>query len=159
MSITATPATIDSGWRFNRDYGDYSQVERFLPAFMARLAELETAGRYRYDASFKGHIPGIGGPNEDTAIYLLQGLERVKAEEAMVAQLLADGYEYVTELDGPRKYRHVVLLRTRRMGEGTIDIRDGRLLPDSDGQPHMVLPKGKRTNGYRVSDRRVLALK
>src|SRR5213595_936133 len=95
---------IDSGWRFNKDYRDYSQVEAFLPSFMARLQELEAAGKYRYNDSFKGHIPGIEGPSEDSAIFMLQGLERWNAEHAKEDALVADGYEYVTDLVSGRKY-------------------------------------------------------
>lgn len=147
---------IDSGWRFNKKYKDLAQVETFLPSFMARLQELEAAGKYRYNASFKGHIPGIEGPDEDSAIYLLQNLERWNAEQANEAALIADGYEYVTELASMRKYSHIVLIRTREMGLGWVDYRNARLVP-REGKPWAILPKGKRTNGYSVSDRKVLA--
>lgn len=140
---------------FNKDYRDYAQVEEFLPAFMSRLAELESAGQYRYNDSFKGHIPGIEGPSEDSAIYMLQGLERWNTERARVAALLASGYSELTELDTMTRYSHIVLVRVRDMGEPWADYHDARLVP-KDGQPYAILPKGKRTNGYSVSGRRVL---
>lgn len=146
---------IDSGWRFNKDYRDYLQVEAFLPSFMGRLAELDAAGKYRYNASFKGHIPGAEGPDEDAAIYMLQQLEGWNAENAKEAALVADGYEYVTELAVTQKFAHIVLVRTRDMGEGWAEYRDARLVP-RDGKPWAILPKGKRVNGYSVSDRKVM---
>jgi hypothetical protein len=156
--MTAAAAAVDSGWRFNKDYKDYEQVRQFLPAFMVRLAELEAAGKYRYNDSFKGHIPGIEGPSEDSAIYMLQKLEQWNAEQAREQALLDSGYVYVTELEAVTRYKHVVLVRSRDMGDGWADWADARLVP-RDGRPWAVLPKGRRTNGYSIYDRRVLVLK
>ena len=52
-TLTTTP------FFFNGDFQDLAQVAPFLPAFEARLAELEAAGEYRYNDAFKGCIPGI----------------------------------------------------------------------------------------------------
>jgi hypothetical protein len=100
-----------SEWRFNRDYNDLEQVRPFLPAFRARLAELEAAG-----------------------------------------------YERMTEVSGPVKCSHIVLYPTRRMGGEWAEYRDARLTPLPYGGM-AVLPKGRRTRGYFVNDRAVLALR
>lgn len=149
------PQTIAPVWRFNRDYDDVEQVAPFLPDFLTRLAELEAAGQYRYNDSFRGSIPGIAGPDEDRGIYLLQGLERQRAQDAKVAELLARGYERVETLDGVRRFAHVVLYPTRRGGGEWAEYRQARLVPRNGG-PYAVLPKGKRTNGYSIGDRAVL---
>lgn len=143
-------------FKFNRDYKDYGQVEQFVPAFMARLREIEAAGQYRYNDSFKGHIPGIEGPDEDTAIYLLQGLERRNRQDEKVAALLAAGYEHASTLDGTTKFERVVLYPTREMGGEWAEYQDARLVPYESGEPRAILPKGKRTHGHLVNGRAVL---
>ena len=60
-------------WTFSKDYKDLEQVGEFYPAYLAVYESLRAAGEYPYNDSFKGRIPGIEGPQEDTAIYLLQG--------------------------------------------------------------------------------------
>jgi len=146
---------VTTEWRFNRQYGDLAQVEQFLPAFLVVLAEIETAGQYRYNASFKGRIPGIEGACEDTAIYLLQGLEAQRRQDERVAQLVAAGYEHLTQLSETRKYSHVVLYPRSRMGGAWAEYRDARLVTNGS-RPYAVLPKGRRTNGHLVSGRAVL---
>jgi hypothetical protein len=143
-------------WQFNKQYADLEQVAEFLPAFLDVLAEIEGAGQYRYNAAFKGRIPGIEGAREDTAIYLLQGLERARKEAARIDELLQAGYIYVTELTETRRYGHVVLTPTRHMGEQWAEFHDVRLVP-RDGRPYGLLPKGRSVNGALVSGRNVLA--
>jgi hypothetical protein len=147
----------DSGWRFNRNYNDTDQVAEFLPAFLKLLVEIESAGQYRYNDSFKGRIPGIEGPNEDSAIYLLQGLESDLQQAAKVATLIRGGYVQVTHLETPRKFAHIVLYSTRHNGEPWGEFHDARLVPRDDGHPFAVIPKGRRTHGFSVGGRAVLA--
>lgn len=142
-------------WRFNKQYDDMEQVAEFLPAFLDVLAEIEGAGQYRYNTSFKGRIPGIEGACEDTAIYLLQALERARKESARIAELLEAGYVYVTELTETHRYGHVVLTPTRHMGATWAEFHDVRVVPNGN-RPYALLPKGKRTNGWLVEGRNVL---
>jgi len=142
-------------WRFNKEYDDMEQVAQFLPAFLDVLTEIESAGQYRYNDSFKGRIPGIAGACEDTAIYLLQGLERARKESARIEELLAAGYVYVTELPATRKYGHVVLTPTRHMGEEWAEFHDARVVPNG-GRPYAILGKGRSVNGHLISGRNVL---
>jgi hypothetical protein len=153
-------------FEFNGDYGDFAQVEPFLPAFLEVFAEVQARPGFAYNDSFVGRIPAIAnkahrGPNsgthEDSAIYMLQGLKRKREQEARIAELLADGYEHIDTLDQRTRFAHIVLYPTRRMGGEWAEYRDARLVPDANDQPRAVLPKGKRTNGYSVNGRRVLA--
>jgi hypothetical protein len=142
-------------FRFNRNYDDLEQVRAFLPAFEARLAELNAAGQYRYNDAFKGHVPGIEGPDEETAIYLLQCLEGADRRREEVDRMLANGYRFVDQLDATTRFAHVVLVPTHRHQGAMSTFRDARVVP-RDGRLFAVLPKGKRTNGILINERRVL---
>lgn len=58
-------------WTWDNDYRNLKQVEEFYPAYLAIYEPLRAAGQTAYNDLFKGRIPGIEGPREDTAIYLL----------------------------------------------------------------------------------------
>lgn len=148
---------------FNRNYKDLEQVAEFLPAFRERLAELERAGQYRYNDAFKGHIPGIEGPDEDTAIYLLQGLDRARENAERIVAALADGYEPLERVDRITKFSSVVVYDDQDRMRGPIwqEWEDARLIPETNahhnpGEICAVLPKGKRTHGHRVNGRKVM---
>lgn len=144
---------------FNRNYKDLEQVREYLPDFCARLGELTEAGEYRYNDSFKGHIPGIEGPDEDTAIYLLQGLERGEQLRAKVAELLNTGYEQITTIDAVTKFSHIIVYEDedRMKGSSWQEWKDARLVPlGATGNLHGILPKGHRTNGVGINGRKVL---
>lgn len=144
-------------FRFNRDYDNLEQVAQYLPRFLEVLAEIEAAGRYRYNDLFKGRIPGIEGPDEDTAIYLLQGLERKRRQDARVAALLADGYDFVEQPADRQRFSAVALVPVRRMGGEFKEYADVRVTLDAYGRPWGLLPKGARTRGVQIGDRRILA--
>lgn len=164
-------------FRFNGNLKDIEQVAKYLPAFEAVLAELEAAGQYRYNDAFKGRIPAIAntaqrGPNvgthEETAIYLLQKLERARRLAEKVAALEAEGYVHVEYVDGVTRYRRVIFYSDPYQsfrGEWQ-EWADARLLPEErpmrDGEfgnfIHGVLPKGKRTHGVTRDGRKVLVL-
>lgn len=142
-------------WTFNGKYEDYSQVAAYLPRFREVLAELTARGEYRYNSSFKGRIAGIEGPGEDTAIYMLQGLEHKEAQDAKVETLLAADHAWLDSAEGTTKFKHVVLVPMSRMGGAWAEFRDARVIA-RNGEPHAVLPKGKRTHGHLILGRRVL---
>lgn len=161
--------TTTTGFRFNKSYDDLEQVREFMPAFLARLHALEAAGKYRYNDAFKGHVPGIEGPDEDTAIYLLQGLEHQDRQGEKVAALLADGYRWLDELAETQRFTHICLVPTRRNGGEWAEYHDARVVPCSVAWPNgagkrtpnapgVILPKGRRSHGYMVNDRRLLVL-
>jgi len=142
-------------WRFNKNYSDLEQVAEFLPYFESVLNALTAAGEYRYNDAFTGRIPGIAGPDEGRAIYLLQGLERLREQAARVEELVRSGHVHVTEATNTRKYGHIALYATNRNGGTWQEFYGARLVPEN-GRPYSVLPKGKRTNGWLVSGRHVL---
>jgi hypothetical protein len=155
---------------FNRNYDDYEQVAPFIGEYAKVRAEILAAtGRtFVYNDELVDRIPGIGnkekrpntGSHEDAAIYMLQTLFRWWEQEAKIIDLLANGYEHVETLSGTERFAHVVLYPTRNMGGEWQEFRDCRLvIKDEAGHPGYVLPKGKRTHGYLISDRRVLARK
>lgn len=153
--------TASTGFTFDRNYDNHDQVAEFLPAYLQVYNEIIDAGEYPYNDSFKGRIPGIAGPDEDKAIYLLQGLRALQELEAQVAAALAEGYEHITELDGITKFRMVVHYGFYMGGTGWQQWPDARLVPPGAGrfpESWCVLPKGRRTNGVLLSAK-ILALR
>lgn len=145
---------------FNRDYDDYEQVMPYYAKYLERYIELLREGQYPYNDSFKGHL-GIEADdrNEDSAIYLCQNLRRLREMHTKIERLLAQDYKQVDELDKPTKFEHIVLFPTRNGGGEWAEYREARLIPDvmRGTVPYAILPKGKRTHGYLVSGRSVLA--
>lgn len=139
-------------WAWNNDYKDLGQVEEFYPAYLAVYEELREAGQYPYNDSFKGRIPGIEGPREDTAIYLLQKLRGMHAHEAKLAAYRADGWRDFdrSELgDAPARFAGVVDHGFEMGGSGWREWENARLTPYHSSV--MVLPGRNRTNGHLVT--------
>jgi hypothetical protein len=134
-------------WRFNRNYKDKTQVEPFYPAYLAVYDELHAKGEYHYNDSFRGRIPGIEGPDEDAAIYLLQQLRSLKDLDTDIERYLADGGERIETLTETTKFASVVSYGFYVGGTGWIEWHDARIVPDMNQRPSTLLPKGKRTNG------------
>jgi hypothetical protein len=148
-------------FRFDRDYDNKGQVAEFLPEFLAVHAEITGADEFPYNDSFKGRIAGIAGPDEDTAIYLLQNLKALNELDALVAKRLAEGYEEITELDKITKFKVVVHYGYYMGGTGWQQWPDARLVPPGAAQypkSWCVLPKGRRTNGVLLQGK-ILALR
>lgn len=143
-----------SPWQFDGNYKNTEQVAAFMPAFLERFAELDPTLSFAYNDSFRGHVAGIEGPCEDTAIYLLQGRKRLLELESRVAQALADGFVEVTETAEPLKCSAVVHYGFYMDGDGWKEWHDVRLFP---GRQWMtVLPKRARTHGHILVGGRVL---
>ncbi|MGO1852785.1 MAG: hypothetical protein ACTH0V_05180 [Microbacteriaceae bacterium] len=147
---------------FNKDYNDLEQVRPYQADYEARRAELDAKGGYPYNADFKGHLPSLGDVDdeaEDTAIYLLQNLHRQDEEQRAESEFLADGGKSITlrdEFDDHAKdgvLRGTVVLRGQYSGGlGWSRMDDVRVTRDGRGG-FIVLPKGRRTNGYRPTSR------
>lgn len=145
-------------WTWNRDYKDLSQVEPFWPSYAEVLAELEEAGQYPYNDSFTGRIPGIEGPDEHRAIYMLQTLRDVRAMEAKVAERREQGWVDVTRADltsTPKRFAKVAAYGYYMGGTGFQEWEDARL--HLYGTSVILLPKRARTRGLTVLGR-LLAL-
>jgi hypothetical protein len=139
-------------WTFNRDYHDLDQVAEFYPAYLKILAELTAAGLYPYNDSFKGRIPGIEGPCEDTAIYLLQSTRSVRETEATVVAHREAGWRDLKpgELDnGPIRYAGIAEYGFYMGGTGWQTWADSRLTKWNSSIA--VLPGRARTNGLLVN--------
>ncbi len=137
---------------FNKDYRDLGQVAEFFDRYLAVYAEITAAGQYPYDDSFKGRIPGIEGPNETTAIYLLQSTRHIMDLNAQVDAAVADGCQLLDAegVEGTTKYARVVQYGFCVGGTGWKEWTDARLVRMTTQRSTMVLPKGRRTHGFLV---------
>lgn len=137
---------------FDKNYDNLDQVAHLWDAYEARYNELVEAGRYPYNDDFKGHIPGAEGPNEDTAIYLLQSTRHVRDYHARVQSLRDQGYtEPVDTSEGTRKFASVAHVTMCYGNYGQVHVHDNARVIFSGGAASAILPKGARTRGYRVS--------
>lgn len=87
---------------FDKDYRNDEQVRPYMADFLRVHDEIEAAGQYPYNDSFKGRIPSLAGTdskNEDTAIYMLQNLRRLDIEAATRAEFVEAGGRKVTADD------------------------------------------------------------
>lgn len=142
-------------WTWNKNYKDLGQVEEFYPAYLAVYEEVTASGGTPYNDLFKGRIPGIKGEREDTAIYMLQTLRKVREIEARVAELREAGWRDFdpAELEGgPVRYAGVAEYMPCVGGMTWGKWADARLVRYGHSSV-MVLPKGKRTNGQLVAGR------
>jgi hypothetical protein len=159
-----------STFQFNGDYHDLAQVAPYIGDFAVLRAEILAAtGRsFAYDDEFVDRLPAIAnttkrpntGTHEDTAIYLLQTLYRAREQEARLLDLLADGYEEITELDGTTSFERVVLYPRSSHDGPWEEFTSARLAAreiGAAGPPFWLLKKGARTHGTMVNERGILA--
>ena len=154
-----TYTMVDVSFTFDRDYGNREQVARFYDDYLLAREAVLAEGGYPYNDSFRGLIPGIEGPDEGTAIYMLQGEYQLRELEARVAAFLADGGQGVEHLDAATKYAVVVEYGFYVGGTGWREWLEARIVPDPTGKPRAVLPKGKRTRGHRLSPEAIVLAK
>jgi hypothetical protein len=145
------------GFTFNGNYRDKEQVRQFLSQFTSLREAMEAAGQYPYNAQFVGKIDGAAGPDEETAIYLLQNLYRIEQEERTMDGFRAE-MTTLAEIHEQQKFSRVVAYRSGHYvgGTGTISSWDDARIVPKDGKPYAVLPKGRRTNGYLINGTEVL---
>jgi|GEM_PF-6772841 len=144
---------------FDQDYDNHEQVRPYFAAYLRRLQALEIAGKYPYNDSFKGHIPGIEGPDEDTAIYLLQGMGDRDAMRAKRDDFLAAGGREMrpSDLHEGQQLRGTVVHCGFYVGDtGWTQFESARLVKNRGRL--MVLEKGKRSSGHLLLGGSVLLL-
>lgn len=144
--------TITPTFVWDKNYDNHDQVEPFYADYLKVYEELTAAGQYPYNDSFKGRIPGIEGPNEDTAIYMLQNLRSLKDMEAKVTAALEDGFVELAEWPEPgtqTKYATIVAYGFYSGGTGWYEWHAGRLMVHN--RSLVVIPKGRRTRGNIVT--------
>lgn len=152
--MTTTPAPFV----FDKDYRNFEQVAHLWDAYDARHRELVAAGRYPYNADFKGKIDGLvaDDKNEDTAIYLLQVTRHIREFDAEVQALRDEGYA-APEVNSPdttvTKYSSVALIRRHYHGgrSGDVKLLSSARVIARHGEVEAVLPKGARTRGYALN--------
>lgn len=133
------------------DYDDDDQTIPHRAAYLARLAELEAAGEYPYNDSFRGHI-GYDGPSEDSMIYQLQSWKAREEHAAKLDALRAEGFRPLKAdeiTDTPRKYAAVIEHGYYMGGTGIRRYDDARLLK-SGCRSVFLIPKGNRTHGHHL---------
>jgi hypothetical protein len=152
-----------SVFSWDNDYSNLEQVRPYLSAFERLKSAMAEAGQFPYNDSFKGRIPGIAeSEREDTAIYLLQRLNREEKRQDQIAKLLDDGFveagrrppgevDYRGQGNGDyhqEKFASIIISNEH----GTTRYESARLVWSRklDGQPYVVMPKGKRTTGRLI---------
>jgi hypothetical protein len=141
-------------WQWNGAYDDLGQVEEFYPAYLAVLEQMRAAGEFPYNDSFRGRVPGIEGPRENTAIYLLQSLRHVRDMEAKVAGYRAAGwrdFDPAEIREVPLRFAGIVEYGQCVGGSGWQEWGSAKLA--QAGRSVMVLPGRNRTNGHIVAGR------
>lgn len=132
-----------------RDYRDRTQVAPFWDAYLARLSELEAAGRYPYNDDFRGHIGADGREDEDFLIYMCQKERHIRDTESKVADRLAAGFVPLTGDHEEGKYAAVAEYAFYHDESGFREYRDVRLVRRHG---HLiVLPRRARTRGYLLT--------
>lgn len=136
-------------WVFNGDYDDLAQIIPFIEPYWTIFEQIKAAGKYPYNSSFEGRIPGLEDalPREETPIYLLQQLRGLVEGHERLAQVLDAGYRRLTELATRERFSSVVVFD---QFYATQRFADARVIPDEQHRASGVLPKGKRTRGLRV---------
>lgn len=153
MNTTETLVLTGKKW-------DKEEVRPFLD----RFSELRDEG-LSYNDDFRGKIPGVAGsPDEDRAIYLLQGLWKIEREKERIRAALADGFRPVEqgEPGGRKRFASILTYRPEHYVGGTgliCEYEDARLVFDEDGNPRMVLPKGKRSHGFEAGNGRTVLVR
>ncbi len=134
---------IAAPWTFNGDYRDLAQVIPFIEDYWAIFEQLKAEGKYIYNRSFVGRIPGLENarPREESPIYLLQGLRRLVEGHKQLARVLGAGYRRLTELPERKRFASVVVFD---QFYATQQYEDARVIPAGDGWPLGLLPYGKR---------------
>jgi hypothetical protein len=143
---------VTKAWAFNRDYKDLEQVVPFWPAYEAVFEELTEAGDFPFNDRFRGRIPGIEGPGEDSAIYLLQNLRYLRDHVAKLAAYRAAGWrDYIPgELETPERFAGIVEHSFDSEGTGWREWVSARLARFAPGTV-VVLPRRARTRGSLVT--------
>ena len=143
-------------------------IAEYLPAFKAAFDRLKPSTRdFVYNDDFLGEIEGLAGTEDESrAIYWLQNARRQEVHFKRVDAALEEGwvdYEDLSESDREKRPESVLLVGrgedSNVVGGSTewIEIPSGRIVLDPEtGEPTGILPKGKRTFGTRIEDRRLL---
>ena len=141
--------------------GDWDDLEQVRPYFEQFKSIKDGEGLF-YNDDFRGRIDGLAGPFEDRGIYLLQKLHRQERNLKTIAEALANGHHELASLpeaDRPDRSKFSSIYVLRDGGQQIFRYEQARIVFDPrTGMAEAILPKGKRTRGYRIysSDRLVV---
>ena len=93
---------------WDNDYDNNEQVRPYYAGYKAVYDEMAARGAYPYNDEFKGKIPGLEGPNEDTGIYLLQTMRSLDEVKSNVSDFRAAGGVDSDTLEPGQEYRGTV---------------------------------------------------
>ena len=144
-------------FKFNKNYKDLKQVERFYPDFKKIYNNITAEGYFAYNSLFEGKIKGIEGKDEDTAIYLLQQLETQKNRDKKIEGLLKDGFKKIETGEGIKKFKKVVMVGTDYSRDSIKEFEKAKILFEK-GYANFIIPKGYSKRGIILyPDRLVFA--
>ncbi len=135
-------------FRFDGDYGNPEQVRPYLEVFLRRREELDEAALYPDNDIFRGHIPGIEGPDDSAAFWLLRLLADLDEIAARREEFIASGAREVTIADlapGQVLRGTVVQCGFHRRGTGWVRFDSARVRLERGRM--FLLEKGRRTHG------------
>ncbi|GAB2699220.1 hypothetical protein BKA24_001770 [Microbacterium marinum] len=165
MTATTLAPFTAAGWLQMSHEEQRDLVRPFYGEYKARRAELDRAGRYAYNADFKGHLPslnpattGTTDKDEDTAIYLLQTLHTWTLEQEKLAAFIARGARPLAAEDvdpaAPAPRGTVAVIGRYSGGATGYHVYEDVRIVRTGFRGHRLagIPKGRRTNGYDLSD-------
>ena len=149
-------------WTFNGNRKDLGQVQQFAAAYEARRKHLMQTkpSIVGYDDSYRGLSPELAGRDQESAIYLLQGLRRRNEYEAGVQNLRDRGFADPGALpSGHYKFGEIAVIGSKSTDEADayqdgIHIYDDARLVVESGKIVGLLPKGKRVYGITAEGTR-----
>ncbi|MGW8431451.1 hypothetical protein ACWGJ9_10205 [Curtobacterium citreum] len=103
---TVSLSTPAKPFVFDKNYDNYEQVRPYFTDYENLRVELEDAGKYPYDASFKGKLPSLAGTtdkDETTAIYMLQQMYSRDQMDREVRSFTAFGGRDVEKIVGEQR--------------------------------------------------------
>ena len=106
INLAAVPAATARPFVFDRNYDNYEQVRPYFDDYCTVRAEIEAAGKYTYNDSFKGRIPSLAGTSnkdEDTAIYMLQSMHSRDEMDRQVEEFTAGGGYDIEDVVGEKR--------------------------------------------------------
>lgn len=141
-----TTQTEVSPFVWDRDYKNTEQVRPYMADFLTIYRDIEGT---KYNALFKGQIPGLANSaHEDTGIYLLQTLADLdRLKETIEAFLSAGGYRLSDKLPGPTERGTLVHVGFCMKGTGWAKTENVIVTVD---ERNRVLCKAPRQRNWRT---------
>lgn len=150
MNSTAT--TIDTApFVYNGDRHDNEQVRPYFADFSKILSDMEASGKFPYNDSFKGLIPGLANSDcEDRGIYMLQTMNRLDALAVKVEDFISGGGKPLTDFAEGETHRGTLVHYGFYMGgSGWALLDDTRVVWQRNGKGRNVQFKEPGQRSWR----------